>query len=91
MVCWIDRLKSLLESAYMDVLASLQCYADQIRSSAMPYVLLSNKTKDGYNMIDLFLSTDGSIKSTKVFVADMPFHQMARLIQVTFVLDFAHL
>ena len=90
MVCWIDRLKSFLESAYMDVLACLQCYANQIRSTAMSYVLLSNKTKDGYNMTDLFQNTDGSIKSTNVFVADMPFHQMARLIQVIFVLDFIY-
>ena len=86
MICWIERLKSLLEIAYKDVLACLQCYADQIRSSVMTYVLLSNKTKEGYDITDLFRSDDGILKSTKVFVADMPFHQMGRLIQVLFLL-----
>ena len=48
----------------------------------MTYVILSNRTKDGYPLTDLFKIGEKTIKTPIEFKEDMPFVQMARFVQV---------
>ena len=82
--CWLMRLKSWLEIAQRDILTCLHCYGENMRSTPMTYVILSNKTKDGYALTDLLLRTDKTMKTQMEFKEEMPFVQMARLFQVSY-------
>ena len=53
-----------------------------MKASPMTYLLLSNRTKDGYVMSDLFKRADNTLKNVVEFREDMTFVQMARLVQV---------
>ena len=56
-----------------------------MRASPMTYLLLSNRTKDGYVMSDLFKRADNTLKNVVEFREDMTFVQMARLVQVLLI------
>ena len=48
----------------------------------MTYLMLGNKSKDGLDLSDLFRRPNGRFKSLTELKKDIPFQQMARLVQV---------
>ena len=81
-VCWVSRLLELLHSSVRDIRICMLSYADLIRCTPLIYLFLANKTKEGFNMQNLFNANDGSFRSHTDFKKVVPFWQMGRLMQV---------
>ena len=65
-----------------DILIGVGSYAELTQSSPLMYLLLANRTKDGFKMADFFQHKDGSAKTWKESEQSFPLFQMARLMQV---------
>jgi len=64
-VAWCDLMMQYLQAAVQDVRLCLLCYADITRTSLMIYLILANKTKDGFDFTNPFLKSDGTFKTIK--------------------------
>lgn len=80
---WFNQLKSKLDSAVQDIQSSLHHLSDLIRSSYMHYLLLSLRTKEGYDMTNLFEHQSGDPRTAEQVREKLPFTQLARLLQVS--------
>ena len=81
-VAWCNLMMQYLQAAVQDVRFCLLCYADITRTSLMIYLILANKTKDGFDFTNLILKPDGTFKTIKETKDMIPFCQMGRLMQV---------
>ena len=72
----------MLNNAVQDIRIAYNCYAHITRSTPMIYLLLANKTKDGFDMANLFFKFDGHFRTTAEMKELLPFYQMGRLCQV---------
>ena len=81
-VAWCELMMQYLQAAVQDVRFCLLCYADITRTSLMIYLILANKTKDGFDFTNLILRLDGTFKTIKESKEMIPFCQMGRLMQV---------
>jgi hypothetical protein len=79
---WCALLFEYLQSAVHDIRMCAQCYAELTRATIMIYLILANKTKDGFDMSNFLVHTDGSFMTFKETQSMMPLCQMARLMQV---------
>ena len=82
-VAWCNLMMQYLQAAVQDVRFCLLCYADITRTSLMIYLILANKTKDGFDLTNLILQADGTFKTIKESKEMIPFCQMGRLMQVS--------
>lgn len=81
-VTWVHLQCQMLQNAMSDSRTCLHTLVHQIKSSPMTYLMLGNKSKDGFNLSDLFRRSNGRFKSLTELKNDIPFQQMARLVQV---------
>lgn len=81
-LAWVNHLKCLCEKAMDDILRGVESYAELTQTSPIIYLLLANRTKDGFKMANLFLHKDGNAKTWNESEQSFPFFQMARLMQV---------
>jgi DNA polymerase III delta subunit len=79
---WISRLQLLLQAAMTDVRITLFRYAEFVKSSPMMYLLLANRTKDFFEINNIFSFAKGVWKTAEQSHASMSLFQMARLYQV---------
>ena len=81
-LAWVNHLKGLCDKAMEDILRGVAAYAELTQSSPIIYLLLANRTKDGFVMADFFHHKDGSAKTWNESEQSFPLFQMARLMQV---------
>lgn len=79
---WAINVAHLLTSALQDIKICLHHFANFVKSSPMTFVVLSNLTKDGFPMRNIYRNPDSSLKNTDDFSRTFPFFHMGRLVQV---------
>ena len=73
---WASLMMHMLNNAVQDIRIAYNCYAHITRSTPMIYLLLANKTKDGFDMANLFFKFDGHFRTTAEMKELLPFYQM---------------
>ena len=86
-VSWASYLKSLCDKAMQDILIGFSSYAELTQTTPLIYFMLANRTKDGFELANLFYHKDGTCKTLKECHDSFPLFQMTRLMQVRAIIN----